>query len=133
MLSETLHLSEPLRRLIIDHCVLALPNEGCGLIASDGDGHVVAVYPTCNQEESPTGYTVPPEEHFAALNDAESNGWELSGVFHSHPHGSAKPSMVDVAAALDPEWIYLVVGLGDPAEIRAWRIRQKEIEEISLI
>lgn len=133
MLSATLLLSEPLRRLIIDHCVLALPNEGCGLIASDGDDNVVAVYPTANLDESPSGYTVPPEEHFAALKDAESKGWELSGVFHSHPHGSAKPSMVDVASALDPEWIYLVVGLQAGPVIRAWRLCQKEIEEISVI
>jgi [CysO sulfur-carrier protein]-S-L-cysteine hydrolase len=133
MLSETLHLSEPLRRLIIDHCVQALPNEGCGLIASDGDGNVVDVYPTGNLDESPTGYTVPPEEHFAALRDAESKGWELSGVFHSHPQGPAKPSMVDVALALDPEWIYLVVGIRGEPVIRAWRIWQEEIEEISLI
>ena len=132
-MSETLHLSEPLRRLIIDHCVLALPNEGCGLIASDEDGHVVAVYPTGNQDDLPSGYTVPPEEHFAALRDAESKGWELSGVFHSHPQGSAKPSMVDVAAALDPEWLYLVIGLQAEPLIRAWRIEQKEIEEVSLI
>lgn len=132
-MSETLHLPEPLRRLIIDHCAQTLPNEGCGLIASDGSGKVVGIYPTANLDKSPTGYTVPPQEHFAALSDAESNGWELSGVFHSHPHGSARPSMVDVAAALDPEWVYLVVGLlGEPV-IRAWRIRQREIEEISLI
>jgi proteasome lid subunit RPN8/RPN11 len=133
MLSETLHLSEPLRRLMIDHCVLALPREGCGLIASDGDGSVIAVYPTGNQDESPFGYTVPPQEHFEALRDADSNGWELSGVFHSHPQGSAKPSMVDVVAAPDPEWIYLIIGLRDAPVIRAWRIQQEEIEEISLI
>ncbi|MCH7899810.1 MAG: Mov34/MPN/PAD-1 family protein [Acidobacteria bacterium] len=43
----------------------------------------------------------------------------MSGVFHSHPDGSAEPSMDDVAAALDPEWVYLVVGfLGEPV-IRA--------------
>jgi len=38
-----------------------------------------------------------------------------------------------VAAALDPEWVYLVVGLSGEPVIRAWRIRQKEIKEISLI
>ena len=132
-MSETLHLSEPLRRLIIDHCAQTLPNEGCGLIASDKGGNLVGVYPTANLDDSPTGYTVPPQEHFAALSDAESKGWELSGVFHSHPDGSAEPSMDDVAAALDPEWVYLVVGLSGEPVIRAWRIRQKEIIEISLI
>ncbi len=126
-------LSKAFRSQIIDHCLRALPNEGCGLIASAQEGEVVAVYPTANLDSSPTGYTIPPNEHFAALTDAESKGWELSGVFHSHPQGSAKPSTVDVAAALDSEWIYLVVGLGGLPEIRAWRIRQREIEEISMM
>jgi hypothetical protein len=38
-----------------------------------------------------------------------------------------------VVAALDPEWVYPVVRLQGEPVIRAWRIRQKEIEETSLI
>ena len=128
---ETLHLPEDLRREIFDHCLAAVPNEGCGLFAVDGRD-IVAVYPTTNSEQSPTGYTVPPEQHLAALEDAESHDWELGGVFHSHPTGSARPSMVDVMGALDPEWIYLVVGLAGEPAVRAWRIRDREVEEIIL-
>ncbi len=118
---------------MIDHCLSELPNEGCGLIAMDGN-KVVAVYPTGNDEASPSGYTVPPKDHFAALTDAESRGWELSGVFHSHPNGTAEPSMVDVRSALDPEWVYLVVGLaGEDPAIRGWRIALERPDEILLI
>ena len=133
MTRPVVHLPDHLRREIIDHCLSELPNEGCGLIAMDGN-KVVAVYPTSNAEATPSGYTVPPEDHFAALTDAESRGWELSGVFHSHPNGTAEPSMVDVRSALDPEWVYLVVGLAleDPA-IRGWRITLKRPDEILLI
>lgn len=133
MTRPVVRLSDSLRSQIIDHCLKALPNEGCGLIASDDQGEVVAVYPTANLQESPTGYTVPPPEHHKALLEAESHGWVLSGVFHSHPNGSAKPSMVDVESALEPEWLYLVVGLLGATAIRGWRIRRAEIEEISLI
>ncbi len=126
-------LSDAFRSQIIDHCLQALPTEGCGLVASEHDDEVVAVYPTANLGASPTGYTIPPNEHFAALTDAESRGWVLSGVFHSHPTGSAKPSMVDVESALEPEWVYLVVGLLGEPKIRGWRITRKQVEEISLV
>jgi proteasome lid subunit RPN8/RPN11 len=133
MTRPVVRLPETLRGRIIDHCLQALPNEGCGLIASDQDGGVVAVYPTANLDESPTWYTIPPSDHYEALTDADSNGWVLSGVFHSHPNGQAKPSVADVESALEPDWVYLVVGLRGKPVIRAWRIIQKEIEEISLV
>lgn len=129
---DTLALPSELRRRIISHCLEGLPNEACGLIASDGKGRVVAVYPTANADPSPVTYTVPPAEHYAALTDADAQGWELSGVFHSHPNGPARPSVIDLASALDPSWIYLVVDLRDQPSIRAWRIRRGEATEVTL-
>jgi proteasome lid subunit RPN8/RPN11 len=130
-LPETLRLPDALRQQIVDHCRAGLPNEGCGLFAVEDD-RVVEVYPTANAEESPTGYTIPPQEHFSALEDAESRGWEIGGVFHSHPAGPARPSMIDVQAALEPLWVYIVVGLQDVTEVRAWRITNHEIQEVML-
>lgn len=94
-----------------------LPNEGCGLLALDGD-RVVKVYPTANEDASPRSYTIPPQEHYDALVDAEANGWEIGGVFHSHPRGPAELSSIDRAQSLDPSWIHVVVGLdGGSAEV----------------
>lgn len=116
---------------MIDHCVAEAPNEGCGLVAV-ADDTVVKVYPTANADASPTGFTVPPEEHYEALRDAESLGWEIGGVFHSHPSGPARPSIVDVAKALDPDWIYLVVAPSAEPELTAWRIRAMEASEVPI-
>lgn len=127
----TLTLPEDLRNEIVEHCLSAAPNEGCGLFAMEA-GRVMRVYATANAQASPTGYTVPPQAHFDALTDAESQGWAIGGVFHSHPRGEARPSMVDVMSALDPEWVYLVVGLRAEPEIRAWRIRDGETSELIL-
>jgi proteasome lid subunit RPN8/RPN11 len=111
-------LPDDLRRQIVDHCLSALPNEGCGLLALDGD-RVVGIYPTGNDDASPQSYTIPPQEHYEALVDAESKGWEIGGVFHSHPGGPAEMSPVDLARALDRDWIYVVVGLsGNVPEVR---------------
>ena len=105
-------LSDDLRRQIVEHCLAELPNEGCGLIAV-ADGHAVRVYPTSNADASPSSYTIPPQEHFAALVDAESRGWEMGGVYHSHPYGPAEMSVTDLARAMEPHWVYVVVGLAD--------------------
>lgn len=132
MTRRVAHLSDHLADQIVEHCVSELPKEGCGLLAMDGD-RVVKVYPTPNLDESPVSYTVPPQEHFAALTDAESNGWELGGVFHSHPSSPARPSAIDVQRALDPRWLYLVVGMGDgTVEIRAWSIDGGRVEAVAL-
>jgi proteasome lid subunit RPN8/RPN11 len=114
MTRPVVHLRDHLRQEIIDHCLSELPNEGCGLLAMDGD-LVMKVYPARNVEPSPTSYTVDPEEHYRALHDAESNGWRLGGVFHSHPNGPAEMSPTDLEKALDPDWVYVVVSLrGEP-------------------
>jgi proteasome lid subunit RPN8/RPN11 len=128
-LPETLHLPDQIRRAILVHAANCAPDECCGLLASDGDGRIRFAYPLTNVNPSPVTYTLDPDEHFAAFNHAESMGWEISGVFHSHPMSPATPSMVDVQAALEPEWVYLIAA---PDEVRAFRIQDQEISEIAL-
>jgi proteasome lid subunit RPN8/RPN11 len=111
MTRPVVHLTDDIRGRIIDHCLAELPNEGCGLLAMDGE-QVVGLYPTSNADSSPSSYTIPPQEHYDALTDAESRGWRIGGVFHSHPNGPAEMSSVDLERALEPDWVYVVVGLG---------------------
>ncbi len=131
MTRPAVHLPDHLRREVIDHCVSELPNEGCGLFAMSGD-QVVKVYPTANLAKSPIGYRVPPEAHIAALADAEASGWVLGGVFHSHPMGRATLSMTDVQTAMEPAWLYLVLGLRGEPELRGWSVRDGAIDEVGI-
>lgn len=110
-----------LRQQIIDHCVSALPNEGCGLLAMDGK-RVARVYPTANDDASPFSYTIPPQSHYDALIDAEGQGWDLAGAFHSHPNGPPAMSGTDLVRVTDAGWLYLVVSLAGPKPlIVGWR------------
>ena len=95
----------------------------------DDEGRLRFAYPLTNADPSPVSYTIDPDEHFRAMRHAESMGWEIAGVFHSHPGGTAMPSMIDVQSALEPDWLYLVAA---PGEIRGFRIRAGAIEEIEL-
>ncbi len=118
-----MHLGREIADTVIAHLAAAAPEEGCGLLAIDGGGMVCHAYPLDNVERSGVRFTVDPDGHFAALCHAEANGWRIGGVFHSHPRSAAIPSRSDVAGALEPDWVHLIVGFaGSPPEVRAWRI-----------
>jgi proteasome lid subunit RPN8/RPN11 len=119
---------------IARHAQELAPEECCGLLAIDGAGAVVQAYPVANMERSPVRYTVDPDGHFAALRAAESRGWSLGGVYHSHPRSAAVPSRSDVAGALDPNWVHLIVSLaGATPELRAWRIVGADPLEVAVL
>ena len=110
---------------MIAHARFCAPEESCGLLAADRDGRWRMVYCLTNRESSPYRFTVDPNEHYRAMRHAERNGWEIAGVFHSHPKSAPLPSAADIAGALDPDWLYVIVGLQRPdvPEVRSFRIR----------
>jgi proteasome lid subunit RPN8/RPN11 len=122
-------LPDQIRLAILAHADHCAPNESCGLIAIDSSGVIRFAYPLTNADPSPVSYTIDPDEHFQAMRHAETMGWEIGGAFHSHPGGTAMPSMIDVQTALEPDWMYLIAS---PDEIRAFWIRDGGIEEIEL-
>lgn len=116
----------------IAHGRFAYPEEACGLLAVDDGGAVRMAYCLTNVDRSQYRFTVDPSEHYRAMRHAERHGWEIGGVFHSHPFSPAYPSATDVAGALDPTWLYVVVGLAEPhdPEVRAFSIVDGEVTEV---
>ncbi len=99
---------------MVAHCLGGLPDEACGLLGGTPEtGEAVTCYPTRNLAASAKLYTVDPKEHLRADRDAESAGYSIIGVFHSHTHTEAYPSPTDVAQAPDPSWHYVLVSLRD--------------------
>jgi proteasome lid subunit RPN8/RPN11 len=138
--SPTLRLTGPQYRQIVGHCYDGLPDEACGLLAGPVDergeptGVVSVVYPCTNAEASARTYTVDSRDLIRAMRDAESRGDQLVSVFHSHTHTVAYPSPTDVAQAMEPGWIYVIVSLrdGEPV-LRAYRIQSGEIAEVAVV
>ena len=137
--SPTLRLTESQHRRILAHCYDGLPDEACGLLAGPVDerdeptGVVTAVYPCRNSEASARTYTVDSRDLIKAMRDAENRGDRLISVFHSHTHTVAYPSPTDVAQAMEPGWLYVIVSLkdGEPV-LRSYRIRGGEIAEVAV-
>lgn len=118
---------------IVAHTRAAVPDEGCGLLAGTGS-RVEVVYPTANEDASPVSYRVDSRDQWRAMRDAESRGLDVLGCFHSHTHSDAYPSVTDVAQAFYPEWVYVIVGLGESEPVlRAFRIRSGEVVGVPLL
>ncbi len=89
------------------HVARCAPEEGCGLIAGV-DGVSVAVLPVTNALHSPVRFRMDPQEQWRAFLQLETQGWEMLGIFHSHPQGPPYPSPTDLAEAAYPEALYLI-------------------------
>jgi [CysO sulfur-carrier protein]-S-L-cysteine hydrolase len=127
-----LHLDAFAYAQMIGHCYDGLPLEACGLLAAPKGSTDAATrcYPTRNAARSSRVYEVHGLDYQAADDDAEANGLELVGVFHSHTHTDPYPSPTDVAAALFPQWHYVLVSLRDEAPMtRSFRIVDGKIAE----
>lgn len=133
MTLEHLELPAEIRLALVAHSRFCLPEEACGLVAVDGSGRLKMAYALSNIERSRVRFTIAPREHYGAIRHAESNGWEIGGSFHSHPDAAAFPSSRDIEGALDPRWLYLLVGMGNGGvDVRGFRIRDGEVAEVRL-
>jgi [CysO sulfur-carrier protein]-S-L-cysteine hydrolase len=128
-------------QIMIDHCVSGLPNEACGMLGGK-DGRVDKVYTIRNAKPGPDYYEMDPEEQFRVMKDIRDSGLELTGLFHSHPTGQARPSSVDVEQAYwpgtqlpnYPDAIYVIVSLMDRSKpvARCFSIEEGKVHEVQL-
>lgn len=124
-----LELDPDLQRRIVEHLRMALPNEGCGLLAVAGDhgGEAVYYYPGENLDESPNRYTMNPTAVIAAFRHMEERNWRLGAIVHSHPRTPATPSMTDLREAHYPSALMVICSFTNAEpELRAWAIAPRE-------
>lgn len=81
---------------MIAHVNAQLPFEACGLLAGKGSS-VETVIEVENQAQSPVRFVMNPLGQWKAFERIDSAGWELLGIFHSHPSGPETPSPTDIA------------------------------------
>ncbi len=142
--TPTLRLTRAQYETVLGHCLDGFPDEACGLFSGPLDdagddgralptGDVGDVHPCRNADASARTYTVDSRDYLRAMRAAESRGDDIVGVWHSHTHTDAYPSVTDVRQAADPTWIYAIVSLkhGDPV-LRAYRIVDGTIAEVGV-
>src|SRR5512139_1361664 len=117
------------------HAEAERPNEACGLLGGTGE-RVCRVYPAENVHHSPTIFELNPAQQIAAFLDIEAAGWEVIGIYHSHPAGPAEPSPTDIAQAYYPDSVYVIIStMSAPAgwQVRGFRIEDRQVREVPIV
>ena len=113
---------------LIAHAKACYPREGCGLLTP------TRFIPVTNIAPGATEFEMDPAELIAALRDIRNAGEQLTGIYHSHPHGPARPSKTDIEQAYYPEAAHVIVSLAEleRPQVAAFRIANGETLEIEL-
>ena len=131
---RAVRLSREAARTMLQHARRERPRECCGLLVG-ARGRIAVAVPMPNLARGRTRYRVDPAAHIALQRVLRviAPGISIVGVYHSHPHGPAVPSETDVAEALYPDWIHVIIGLqrGRP-KTRGFTIAGGQVRTIAL-
>ena len=117
---------------IVRHARAESPRECCGLLVGSG-GRIEESVPTTNMDPDPCRFRVDPHAHIELNRHLRGSGREVIGVYHSHPVGRPEPSPSDVAEAMYPEFLHVIVSLAGPApDIRAFRITRDIVVNLAI-
>jgi proteasome lid subunit RPN8/RPN11 len=119
---------------IVEQALREFPNECCGVIAADGGGRPVKVFPMRNADASPVTYRLDGKEQLQIFDRIDDEGWDLWAIYHSHTHSEAYPSDTDRKLAFYPDARYLVLSLADREApvLRSFFIRDGDVTEEEL-
>lgn len=106
----------------------AAPREACGLLLGRS-GRIERVQPARNVHAEPeTHFEVDPQALIDAHRAARGGGLQVIGNYHSHPTGSAEPSVSDRAEAAYDGQVWAIVANG---AVRFWRAGDGGFAELS--
>ncbi|MEK7682145.1 MAG: M67 family metallopeptidase [Chloroflexota bacterium] len=99
---------------MIAHSREDAPRECCGILIGKGS-RVSEARRADNTLHSPVLYRIDDKQLLAAIREAEKNGTEIVGFYHSHTATEAYPSPTDrrQAMAAWPDVFYVLVSLRD--------------------
>ena len=110
------------------------PYEACGVLVGTIDGDMVVVekaVPIINSNRTTRSFELEPKEFYNAWNDAEKNGKEIVGVYHTHPRSSAVPSMWDRETMENDQGVWLIAG-ADGVMAYVWDDGVKAVEIVGI-
>lgn len=94
------------------HAVAESATEICGLLLG-GEGVVSAYSPARNVAPDPRrAFEIDPAALLLAHRVQRKGGARIVGCYHSHPNGSATPSVRDAGDADPNGWLWLIVANG---------------------
>ena len=116
---------------IREHARLTYPEECCGLLLGKTKGldksvlHIIAT-DNAYKESLCSRYCISPLNLLEAENSARNLGFEIIGVYHSHPNRPASPSEFDQECAL-PWYSYIILSINNEecGDLTSWVLRDE--------
>ena len=134
-----IHINQHLINRMLKEARTAYPYECCGLLvgSKDNTGKVVnEAYPVENKNKVRAGdrYEIDPKEFDGIDQKAAKKGFNIIGIYHSHPDHPADPSAFDKECAnVWTEYSYIIISVknGKEEELKSWCFNsgKQEIEE----
>jgi len=122
-MSEPVSLPSAVYAAIVEHARMGKPEEICGVVCGRGLAALEAVAGRNVAAERIENYEVDPQTLLLqfAFEDA---GYEMMGIYHSHPVSVAWPSATEAWNANYPDCVYLICSLehDDAPVLRAFRL-----------
>jgi proteasome lid subunit RPN8/RPN11/TusA-related sulfurtransferase len=115
-------LSPIARNTMVEHCKSVYPNEGCGILVGEHDGEKWFVHrsipvPNRNEERSRDRFEISPKDYLRVEKEANREGLEIVGFFHSHPDVPPFPSLTDAQFAWEG-FVNIIVGVFNAQKVR---------------
>ncbi len=89
------------------------PYEACGVLIGTVGGSTALVekaLPLANVKRTRRSFELDPEQLYNAWDDADKNGKEIVGVYHTHPVSSCVPSLWDRETMENAPSVWLIAG-----------------------
>ncbi len=89
------------------------PYEACGVLIGTMDGSTALVekaLPVANVKRTRRSFELDPGQLYKAWDDADKNGKEIVGVYHTHPVSSCVPSLWDRETMENAPSVWLIAG-----------------------
>lgn len=97
-MTQEVHINRCDIQLIQDELLKHSPDEACGALIgylAAGKIKVKKVMPVKNSRPSDRSFELDATEHYKAWDLAEKEGMDIVGIYHTHPHSRAAPSLWD--------------------------------------
>ncbi|MDO9517242.1 MAG: M67 family metallopeptidase [Methanosarcinaceae archaeon] len=128
-----IHISKNDINLIFDELENNRPFEACGVLIGSQEGGIITVkmaVPVKNSNRTERSFELDPTEFYNAWNSAEKDGFEIVGVYHTHPSSPAKPSAWDKDTMQNTSDVWVIAGIDG---ISAYRMAEGMVETVEMI
>ena len=129
---HTVSISKENLNILSQHAVSAKNYESCALLLGE-QNQIKKVLLTENSDSIPEKFfTIPPDQLIQGYKTAQMQGYEIVGIFHSHPSSKAIPSDTDIKYMSVNPVVWLIYS-GMDQEFRAYVIKEDSTHELETV